>query len=207
MKYASRVKSAGYSRIQTWCTVKWDWPFWDEPDNNVKSELLDFATTIDPLLNRDDIKTRIEFRTLNLFCETLDVVREIEQLLSKWIVDIYGPETDEEYEFLMKNGHKKILCDSLPHVSYKYKVFLNNKLSLDKRQQFVSWKNKYGDDIHYGGDTHRWFCDIKLYRPCKPFIYVKNSKVLAMISLYLSDNIKKIEEYILRDEVLPLEVV
>jgi enoyl-[acyl-carrier protein] reductase I len=48
--------------------------------------------------------------------------------VSEWVKKISGPTTQEELEFLLSNGHKKILCDTYPKEMYKYRVFFKSRL-------------------------------------------------------------------------------
>lgn len=173
----------------------------NEEKNLDKQALLEFARAIKPFVKNDDVKHRSEGNHFNLFCKDQAVLEEIDKRLHRWIRKISGPTSQEEYDFLMSNGHKKILCDSLPKNGYKFRVYFKNKFSQEKRQTFHNWTYSYGDKIIIAGSTKRWLDGEKFYIQ-DPFMYVKDEKMLSMIGIYLSGHIKKVEEFIERNTVL-----
>jgi hypothetical protein len=166
-----------------------------------KQDLLEFARAISPFIKNEKVKHRTEGRHFNLFCSDQTVLEEIDSRLYKWIRKISGPTTQEEYEFLMSNGHKKVLCDALPKNGYKFKVFFKSNFSKDKRKSFLDWTSNYGDKIILSGTTKRWLAGEKFYVQ-DPFMYVKDEKMLSMIGIYLSGYVKKVEEFIERNTAL-----
>ena len=84
---------------------------------------------------------------------------------------------------------------------YKYRVFFKSNFPQDKRLVFLSWANKYGNKLLISETSVRWLMSKRLYVN-NPFMYVTDDKMLSMVGLYLSGYVKKIEEFILRENVL-----
>jgi hypothetical protein len=163
---------------------------------------LEFVNAIEPFLSRkEEVQIRVENSHFNLFCKDLVVLEEIDNAVNKWIQKISGPTTREELEFLLSNGHKKILRDELPKEKYKYRIYFKSKFPVDKRQSFVVWADKYGKKIEISGTSRRWLQGSRHYAQ-DPFMYVIDDKMLSMIGLHLSGYVKKTEEFILRENVL-----
>ncbi len=166
-----------------------------------KSDLLVFATTVEPYLNNDEMQVRTEGSHFNIFCKDKAVLEDIDKNLNRWIRKISGPTSDEELAFLLSNGHKKRLCDKIPKNRFKFKIILRSKFSPDKREQFLSWSNNYLDKVEISYTTKRWLKNERFYAQ-DPFMYVTDEKMLSMLWLYLGDNIKQVEEFIPRNSVL-----
>ena len=114
---------------------------------------------------------------------------------------VWWEDVQEELEFLLSNGHKKILCDTYPKDMYKYRVFFKNKFSPDKRSAFLIWANNYGNKLLISETSRRWLMSQRYYAQ-DPFMYVIDDKMMSMVGLYLSGYVKKTEEFILRENVL-----
>jgi hypothetical protein len=165
-------------------------------------KFLAFVNAIEPFLDRkEEVQIRVENSHLNLFCKDPNVLEEIDDALDQWIRKISGPTTQEELEFLLSNGHKKILCDTYPKEMYKYRVFFKSKFPTDKRSAFLTWADKYGNRIVISETSRRWLMSQRYYAQ-DPFMYVIDDKMLSMVGLYLSGYVKKTEEFILRENAL-----
>jgi len=165
-------------------------------------KFLKFVNAVEPFLDRkEEIQIRVENSHLNLFCKDPSVLEEIDNALEQWIRKISGPTTQEELEFLLSNGHKKILCDTYPKDMYKYRVFFKNKFSPDKRSAFLIWANNYGNKLLISETSRRWLMSQRYYAQ-DPFMYVIDDKMMSMVGLYLSGYVKKTEEFILRENAL-----
>jgi hypothetical protein len=163
---------------------------------------LEFVNAIEPFLDRkDEVQIRVENSHFNLFCKDPAVLEEIDNAVNKWVQKISGPTTQEELEFLLSNGHKKILCDALPKDMYKYRVFFKSRFPADKRSAFAIWASKYGDSLLISDTSLRWLNSQRHYAQ-DPFMYVIDDKMLSMVGLYLSGYVKKTEEFILRENAL-----
>jgi hypothetical protein len=165
-------------------------------------KFLKFIDAVEPFLDRkEDIQIRVENIHFNLFCKDISVLEEIDDAVSEWVKKISGPTTQEELEFLLSNGHKKILCDTYPKEMYKYRVFFKSRFPADKRSAFVTWADKYGISLLISETSRRWLIGDRYYAQ-DPFMYVIDDKMLSMVGLYLSGYVKKTEEFILRENVL-----
>jgi len=200
---ASRVVRSGPASVRDWCTTGGSLrvTHWDQR-NIDKAKLLAFTNAVAPFLDRkDDIKIRTEGSHFNLFCLDKTVLDEIDAALLPWIKTVSGPTTDEELEFLLSNGHKKILCNTLPKEKYKYRMYFKTKFPLDKRSTFMVWADKYGDKMSICGTSKDWFDGRRMYTQ-DPFIYIEDDKMLSMLGLYVSGYIRKVEEFIPRESIL-----
>jgi hypothetical protein len=200
---ASRVVHSGVGLCRQWCETGKGMRF-NPYDTRIldAKKFLSFIDAVEPFLDRkEDIQIRVENSHFNLFCRDVSVLEEIDDALDQWIRKISGPTTQEELEFLLSNGHKKILCDTYPKEMYRYRVFFKSKFSPDKRSAFLTWADKYGNSIVISETSRRWLMSQRHYAQ-DPFMYVIDDKMLSMIGLYLSGYVKKTEEFILRENAL-----
>jgi hypothetical protein len=200
---ASRVVHSGVGLCRQWCETGKGIRF-NPYDTRIldAKKFLSFIDAVEPFLDRkEDIQIRVENSHFNLFCRDVGVLEEIDDALDQWIRKISGPTTQEELEFLLSNGHKKILCDTYPKDMYKYRVFFKSKFSPDKRSAFLTWADKYGHSIVISETSRRWLMSQRHYAQ-DPFMYVIDDKMLSMVGLYLSGYVKKTEEFILRENAL-----
>jgi hypothetical protein len=199
---ASRIVHSGVDVVREWCaTGKGMFVSAHENRNIDKVVYLEFANLVAPYIGDPNVKIRVEGSHFNLFCTDKSILETIDNDLNKWIRKISGPTTDEELEFLLSNGHKKILRDVLPKEKYKYRIYFKSKFPADKRASFVVWADKYGDKLEISGTSRRWLLGSRHYAQ-DPFMYVDDDKMLSMTGMYLSGYVKKVEEFILRDNVL-----
>lgn len=169
-------------------------------DQQFQDEMVEFAAAVAPYFKNKNIQIRSERHHFNLFCNDLTLVEEINRKLSKWIKSISGPTTQEEINFLQENGNKKVLCKSLPHKTYQYKVFLNfGKMSYENKKNFWEWSSNYGYRIRFNPLTQKWLKNECPWSGTNPYVYVQDQKTLSILSLYLGPKIKKIQEYVSPD--------
>ena len=161
-----------------------------------KVVLYKFLKTIEPYLEFDH-KIRAENSTFNYYSKDIDVIRKLEKELKWCLYATYGPETQEELDFLT-DGTKKILCDAKPYGLYRFKVTLRENIPANTRKQFVEWASKYdAEQIRFTKSTESWL-DSKTPYVQAPYFYMADDKMLMMAHLFLSNHIKKVEEYIPR---------
>lgn len=200
---ASKIIYSGVETCKEWCLSGKGLRFtrYDEQVLD-KDKYLEFIIAVAPFLDRkEDMRIRVEGKHFNFFCMDPTILEEIDLKVGQWISKISGPTTQEELEFLLSNGHKKILCDALPKDKYKYRVFFKSAFTMNKRSAFIHWADKYGDKIVISETSRRWLTGHRHYAQ-DPFMYVEDDKMLSMIGLYLSGYVKKTEEFILRENVL-----
>lgn len=197
---ASRIKHAGVDRVEHWCHESRARSFWEKHIDPV--ELYAFLTAVKPFLKIKNLQIRAEGSHFNFYCSDLELVEKIEKKLSKWIKRISGPTTTEEIEFLVNNNNKKVLCKELPKKKYRYKVFLDSSMPEDQRKNFHSWTANYGEQIQCTPATKRWLGGDQLWWSTSPYMYVESSKMLSMVGLHLGGYVRRIQEYIPRNEAL-----
>jgi len=165
-----------------------------------RQQLLHFTNNAEPFLKlKDQLQIRTENKHFNFFCKDKVLLENIYNALEPWVINVYGPSNDEELNFMLDNGHKKILRDDLPKNGYQYKIYLKETLELDKRLDFLSWLEKFPDKVIISKTTKYWLTGGRKWS-YSPFMYVKDEKMLMMIGLYTS-HIKKIEEFIPRSNI------
>ena len=167
-----------------------------------KEKLLQFTDNVEPFLTmKDQVQIRAEGRHFNLFCKDPVLLETIHKALAPWVIDIYGPTTKEELDFMLDNGHKKILRDVLPKDGYRYKVYFKDLWPPNSRKEFGIWAEKFPDKISITDGSRRWVRgDNWTYNP---FMYVKDDKTLSMVGLMISGHVRKVEEFILRENLVP----
>ena len=199
---ASRVVHTGLDRCKQWCITGKGLVFSHYNSKPNSKEFLEFINAVEPFLDRkEEVQIRVEGSHFNLFCKDLAILEEIDNAVWLWVRKIVGPTTPEELAFMMSNGHKKILRDELPKLKYRYRVFFKSKFPEDKRAAFLIWANKYDGKIDVSESSYFWLKGTKRYVQ-DPFMYVEDDKMLSMAGLFLSGNIKKVEEFILRENAL-----
>lgn len=189
--------------IKSWCNDGSSARFSEWDNRHIdKASLLAFFDAATPFLENENLQIRAEGSHFNIYCKDTILLEEINKGLNRWIKNIWGPTTNEEYEFLMSNGHKKILRDALPKGLYRYKVYFKNRWPKEKRQAFYSWSKKFTDKVEISCTSKLWINGEKMYVQ-DPFMYVADDKMLSMIGMFSSGYVKKVEEFILRENVLP----
>jgi hypothetical protein len=166
-----------------------------------KEKLHKFVNKLEPFLEIEDaLQSRSEGSIYSIFCKDKVLLDNICNELHDWILMVYGPTSDEELNFLLENGHKKILRDNLPKNIYQYRIFFNESWNKEARLNFLTWTLKFTDTMHISRGSREWLAGEKRWIN-NPFMYVKDSQTLTMIGLFASGNIKRIEEFILRANI------
>lgn len=203
---ANKITNLGLDRAKKWCqgTYSLSQNAWlaDGLFNGQrpfdKKTLLHFISNIEPFLKlKDDLQIRAEGGRFNIFCKDIILLNNIHNALMPWVTSVYGPTSTEEYEFLMANGHKKILCDQLPKDKFQYRIYLKEEWARDNRKNFLDWANNYPAEINIAQSTFRWLEGSKNWVN-SPFMYITDSKTLVMVGLHTSGYVKKIEEFVPR---------
>lgn len=164
-----------------------------------QTRLIEFNKKVTPFYKKD-IQIRVEGSHFNIFCKDKDLLNQITKDLDPWITAIHGPASDEELEFLMSNGHKKRVCNQYPKEKYHYRIYLRENTPATFREKFYSWFQKYDGKIAAPPSTCKWLNGEKMWIQA-PYIYVEDSSILSMVTLFLGNHIKIIEEFILRSSI------
>lgn len=180
------TRSYGYGGMNTWLKEE-------------KEELILFHSKVAPLYKKD-LQIRVEGGHFNIFCKDKELLNEITQELDPWITGVYGPASEEELEFMLSNGHKKRICNIFPKEKYRYRIYLKENLNLNIRSSFYSWLIKYGEQIDMPPSTKKWLIGEKMWIQ-SPYIYVEDGPTMLMVGLFLGNNARIIEEFILRSSI------
>jgi len=204
---ANRLTYLGADSVRLFCSGQPSdaMPHWmrrSKLSKEDKVELLQFTDNVEPFLTiKDQVQIRAEGRHFNLFCKDFELLETIHKALAPWIINVYGPTTKEEFDFMLDNGHKKILRDVLPKDGYRYKVYFKDLWPPNSRKEFGIWAEKFPDKISITDGSRRWVRgDNWTYNP---FMYVKDDKTLSMVGLMISGHVRKVEEFILRENLVP----
>jgi hypothetical protein len=161
---------------------------------------LEFDSIMSNFLTRD-LQIRTEGDFCSIFCNDPLLANALVESLSKFVLVVHEPGSDKEKEFLLNHQARKIACDHLPHGLYQYKLYLKTRMKLENRINFLKWTERYDTSkISISKSTARWLAGTS-YWTQTPFIYVNDSPMLTMTCLYLGDNLKSIEEYVLRTSI------
>ena len=201
---AHRISIYGAERTAYWCstnepgaTARWGYKS-KEVD---KDNLLKFLNAVAPFLNTPEhVRIRTEGSHFNLFCKDSDLLKLICTNLEEWVVGIHEPASAAELAYILQNGHRKRVCNAYPRERYRYKVFLKSNANTNFGPQFLDWAARYGDAILVSSSTTSWLQGGTRWTQA-PFMYVYDGPMLTMVSLYLGNNIRVIEEFILRDSI------
>jgi hypothetical protein len=200
---ASRIIHGGIELIRQWCAAPANsdrFRHWNNT-NIDKAQLSKFIDAVVPYIKNKEVGIRVEGAHFNLFCKEYLILEDINTQLGPWIKKISGPTTQEEYDFLMSNGHKKILCDRLPKEKFRFRVYIKATYPQDKRCNFLTWIDRFPDTIEISSSTRKWL-EGKQVWALNPFLYIKEEKTLSIIGLQLSGYARKVEEFVPRNTVL-----
>lgn len=177
--------------------------YWSSPpviDNEDKERITNFYSNVKALFDSKDCKIRVEGSHFNIFLKDKALLDTLTVKLDPWIKAVYGPSTDEELNFIVSNGHKKRVCTAYPKEKYQYRIYIRERMKADVRGNFYSWTKKYGNKIAMPPTTERWLSGDKNWAQ-NPYIYLEDGPMLTMTSLFLGDNVRIIEEFILRSSI------
>lgn len=204
---ASRLKWLGVETTKDYCIGEptptlWSWQSNDRLSLKDKAALLAFTTGMEPFIAlTDQLQIRVEGRRYNIFCKDRLLLENIYNAVKPWVQQVSGPTTEEELNYMLDNGHKKILRDMLPKDIYQYRVYFKETWKVEDRNRFLSWIIKNPNIVDVSRGTKEWLEGHKRWQ-YKPFIYVKNAHTLTMVGLHSSGNVKRVEEFILRENLV-----
>jgi hypothetical protein len=194
-----RVQRLGALKTLEWC---------DHENNGYASErginkfeLKKFTKKTIDVLEGQDIKVRTEGNHFNIFCKDINLLENIKKEMRPWITAITAPENDEQYKFLIENGHKQIICNNFPYEKFRFRVYIRENLKQDAREQFIQWLEKYPEKIQMANTTRKWLDGSTVHYVQNPFFYIVDEKMLSMVLLFLGNGCKKIQEFILSSNI------
>jgi len=166
------------------------------------SDLMKFADAIEPFKTSETTQLRCEGSVVQLFTSSKDELDNIKKIFTPWIKEITEPETDKDLKFLLGSDSIKVLVSAYPREYFKFKVILKNTFKYDEKLKFISWIAKYSNTkILPSTSTFMWLSDHKRYLQ-DPFVYVADEQMLLLIELYLGKKLGRIEEYVLKSDVV-----
>lgn len=193
---ASKLNFWGVDKTMAWCNGSLQLNHWETFTVSEKENLYRFAETLKDCAELG-IKTRAEYQTYNLYCIDVKTYELIKQRFNSWIYSITEPATNDDLAKLSANPSQH-LCKVLPYNRYTHKVFLRASMPLHQRLKFIGWLEYYKDTIKPSKGTVRWMRDEKSWLQ-DPFVYVDNPKQLTMVGMFLGNNLKKVQEFVLQD--------
>ena len=198
LKGSSNVARLGLLRTTNWLngdTVD-NW-MWKGADRNL---IGDFVKKVAPFMDTEETRIRVEGAHFNIFVKDKYYADTIISELEYWIQRVTEPGSEEEYQFLLNNSSKKIICNELPKGKYKYRIYIRERMKLDSRKRFHDWTLRYKNRFEIAKSTTKWLTGQTMYTQ-NPFLYIETHSDLSMVSLYLGENIKRIEEFIPRTNI------
>jgi len=204
---ASRLKWLGAEITKDFCLSKptptlWSWQSNDKLGKEDKAALLVFTTGMEPFITlKDQLQIRVEGRRYNIFCKDRALLENIYNAVAPWVQRVSGPTTEEELNYMLDNGHRKILRDVLPKNMYQYRVYFKESWNVEDRKKFLEWVIKNSNIVDVSRSSKEWLQADKRWI-YNPFIYVKNAHTLTMVGLHSSGNVKRVEEFILRENLV-----
>jgi hypothetical protein len=172
---------------------------WITASYEERKGVLEFLNAIEAYLSKD-IQIRTEGSHFNIFCKDRSLNNAIIKAVDKWIKATHGPDSDKELEFMLASGQKKVVCNKFPHDKFRYKINFKTNMNIDARPKFLEWAEKYTEKIYIADSTKRWLKGKTSYVQA-PFMYVEDDKTLAMFGLFLGNNVRIVEEFILRSSI------
>ena len=206
---ANRLIYLGIDEVRQFCSGKSTdvMPFWmrtSKLSTEDKADLLLFTNNMEPFLDLKKTgqgQIRAEGRHFNIFCKDPVLLETIHTALEPWVIGVYGPTTKEELEFMLDNGHKKILRDVLPKGGFQYRVYFKYLWHEDDRKEFLKWADKFSDKISIEDGSRKWMNNSDNWT-YNPFMYVRDDKTMSLVGLMISGHVKKVEKFILRENLV-----
>lgn len=171
------------------------------PSSNKIGIRKNIVNTVSPYINNKQLQIRNEGSHLNIFCSDYAILETIDLIFYQYIRKISGPTSQEEADYLLENGPKKILCDKLPKDNFKYRIYFKYKWDEDKRINFYQWSENNKDKIIVSPTSQLWLSGKRKWAQ-DPFAYVKDDRSLSMIGLQLTGYVKRVEQFVERKQAL-----
>lgn len=121
----------------------------------------------------------------------------------KWVVELSAPANAEEADLLTETKKTIRLCKKYFRGKYQYKLYLSGKTELDSRKKLFNWIRQLDNDtIFIPTSTNKWLTAVdQRWIIDTPYIYVSDHKITTTVCLFMSKNVKKIEELVLKDSI------
>jgi hypothetical protein len=199
LRGSNKIARIGATQTLAWCEGRGK--VWDVEKNINLQDLKSFTEKTIAILEGKECQIRTEGNHFNIFCKDRALLESIKKEMNPWIRCITEPENDQQYEFLISQGHKKVICKEYPYGQFRYRIYLKDRVQPELKQNFLAWVNKTStDSILISGATESWLSGERKFKQ-DPFFYVLDEKTLSMILLYVGNNVKKVQEFILRSNI------
>lgn len=197
-----RIKRLGLKKTLDYCynpdNVFYSNRFRGSPQ--VIINLLKFTHAMEPFLSKE-IQIRSEGNLFNIYCRNTELYNEMISKLDEFISEIHEPINNHEFDYMINNSAKKILCNQFPHKKYQYRIWIKSSFDNELKLKFSQWILNYNNNIMVSTHTHNWLMLNSRYWIPQPSIYVKDSSTLSMVGLFLGNNVQKVEEFVLRSSI------
>lgn len=145
------------------------------------------------------IKLRYDHQRASIYIKELSVYQELILLLQECIVNVSEPKNDADLVKLLENK-KYTLCDKLPYGKYKYKISFK-EMPHQTKINLILWAKKYSDnEIKITKSTEKYFMSGKTYYGAA-YCYVKDKNMALLVSLAIQGNVRKTEEFVIRNDI------
>lgn len=200
IKGASIISKRGIDFTKAWCLNDRRQPITGMYADVDPVSLYRFVLQLEPFLENQH-QSRAESRSFYYYTDDESVIDEMNKVFKDNVVGVWGPQTKEELDFLTVSK-KKVLCDTLPYSKYHYKVILKTSIPTANKASFWQWISQYGEEeVKMADATTRWLTGRKPWIET-PFFYLKDSKLLMLAGIYLSNHILRVDEYIPRYTII-----
>lgn len=162
-------------------------------------KLLEFVRDVSQFLDKD-IHVRTEAGIFSIYCNDRKLFKQMIKKLSPWISEVFEPANDAEYQFMLDNGRKKVLCNHLPFQRYQYRVYVKERMDIGIREKLWSWMAKYDGKMRSPVRVAMWLMGEKSW-VTNPSIYVEDGPTLSMFLLFLGDRVSYVEEFVPRSVI------
>jgi hypothetical protein len=142
--------------------------------------------------NTNDYRIRCERNTLSIATNDLNLANDIAKKFRSSGAEFWKPQP-EMLAFLSLK-HDVVLVDKTPDMEFK--IYLNNNRC---DPSFAAWLEKNDDKSKVG---HYTLGNIKhsMYNG-NAYFYVRDEKVLLMVQMYISKNIRRIEKLVYKGDI------
>ena len=205
-KYPYRVETviAGAARLNFWGADKTiaflrgdiHLNHWEKFSDNEKDNLCKFAELLKKYKELG-VKTRAEWETMNLYCSDVNIYRKMQKDFTHWVYSISEPANNTDLDKLSSNPSHH-LCKHLPHNRYTHKVVLRSNMPHHQRLKFMGWLENYKDSIKPSKGTVKWLQGSNQYLQ-DPFVYLDNPRQLTLVGMFLGNDLRKVQEFVLQD--------
>ena len=143
-------------------------------------------------------RIRHENRSISFFTNDKDIFDKTLDEFRQFAKETWKPKNQEELD-LLNNKNRIIIVDKLPFKKYSYRVYFNY-LKPDRRRFISSWLEKYPKTMYKMSSGVSSYFKGKGWA-CQTSMLISDSKMLVMMKLVFNEEINKVEEYMLRENI------